>query len=955
MSSAASQVDGHATQLPAVAVPAAPDQLRLWYRALLLAAALLVLLLLDRFTYVLLDKWLLESLGHEEVFWTNFRTGALLFLWGFAGPALGIGAPALLLRLPGGWRRLILTVAVVAGLVGGLLLARQYLVFLQFGGAATFGETDPIFNRDLGFYMFSLPALWVIWTAVTVPLVLGIASSVLCAGLSWRSRRDEGPARPPLRRLVLTPFLLASLAAVGLMGALAFWLGRYELLWKDNYDASIYEGASYVDVVGWLSSLNYYYVSAAVVLAVTALVIYALVVLRREPADAEAAARDRRTLRGVAAAVVALVVADFGFAAGVGLRDNFMVQPNEPVIQLPYIERHIDATLRGYGLDDVETVNFRPNDRNDPLPAAAELLESPTLKNAPLWPGWVSYLERVLDPQHADRPLLTKGDSLVYGPVLDMLRTQEKLRTYYDFLDVDTVRYEVNGEKRMFVSSVRELPLRDPQPWLAWWGQRHLRFTHGHGLVLASTADVVGEGEPIYAAGGVPMTSEVPDLRPDNASIYYGEGASYVMAFSNVEQLGELDYATDEGLVDVVYPPAVEAGVVIDSLLKRIVLGWRAGVSVEVWFSDLINNQTRAHYFRSPLDRIERLAPFLYLDTNPYAVVDGARISWIVNGMTTSDRYPYSFTSLLGDKSSEHAFEPRPDRPVNYVRDAVKITVDAYTGAVALYPIVDEPVVRTWANVYPGLFTEAAAMPPTISGQLQYPRQLMHLQFDNIYYMYHMRDPLVFYNLEDMWDDADEVKGAILGEGDSITFSIEPRNWIAETGGVLPHAADDVQFVNSMVFTNEQALNLRAMPVVYQDGEDYGRLIVLQVPKGQFYWGPEQADSAIDQDPRISEQISWWNRTGADVLRGHTATLLIGREVLYVEPIFIRSKQNPVSQMKRVVVVFRGFAADGATLAEALENALREAEYDTGQQLVQQAADEEPREPEAAGVVPDHQ
>jgi hypothetical protein len=256
----------------------------------------------------------------------------------------------------------------------------------------------------------------------------------------------------------------------------------------------------------------------------------------------------------------------------------------------------------------------------------------------------------------------------------------------------------------------------------------------------------------------------------------------------------------------------------------------------------------------------------------------------------------------------------------------VKATVDAYTGKITLYKIADEPIIDTWANIYPALFQKGETMPAGIRAQLQYPRQLMHIQFDNVYYKYHMTDPMTFFNLEDMWDDADEVKGPILADGKAITFSIEPRLWMAETGGLLPAAVEPTQFVMSMVFTNEQALNLRAIPIVYQDGPDYGRAVVLQVPKGHFYPGPEQADAAIDQEPQISEQINWWNRTGSSVIRGHTSTLIVGNEVIYVEPLFIRSQQNPISQLKRVLVVVRGIAASGESLEVALRLALKKVE-----------------------------
>jgi len=248
----------------------------------------------------------------------------------------------------------------------------------------------------------------------------------------------------------------------------------------------------------------------------------------------------------------------------------------------------------------------------------------------------------------------------------------------------------------------------------------------------------------------------------------------------------------------------------------------------------------------------------------------------------------------------------------------VKATVDAYTGAVRFYRISDDPITRTWAGVYPDLFTPDSAMPGGVRAHLLYPVQLFHIQFDDIYKQYHMTNPIEFFNMEDAWDDADEVLGPLIDRGRAITFSTEPYHWMAETGtGSLPAAERRTQFALSMAFTNEKALNLRAIATVYQDGSDYGRIVVLTVPKAHYILGAEQADAAIDQDPIISQNITWWNRLGNDVIRGHTTTLLVGNDVIYLEPLFTRSQQNPVTQLKRVVVVFRGVPRMGATLEEA--------------------------------------
>jgi len=918
--------------LSALRLPSVPHGTTLWFRALLVATVGFALFLLDRLTVVVMDYWVLEQQGYVDVFWTNLRVGALLFAAGFALPLAAVALAPLGRPINPHARRMFTIVGVLFGLVGGYVLTGRYLEFLQLFGGKAVGEQDPVFGHDLAFYMFDLPAFGVAWFTLITVVVLGLVARLVAARLEIGPQRVAAPTLPSRLAGFLTPLSspsgIAHVAAFGLLAALGAWLARFDLLWKDNRDSAIYVGAEALDVEGFLSHLNQVTLRVLLLLALTTGAVLLLARLRRRMAAAPGAVHAAEAGRRLALMVVAVVGVELAFAGLIALRNITTVRPNEPVAQLPYIQRHIDATLRGYGLAGVERVEFLPADVGDPLPTAAELMRSATMKNAPLWPGWVSYLERVLDPQHADRVLRTGGNTMVYGPVIDVFRAQQKLRGYYDFQDVDTVRYDIGGEKRLLVSAVRELPFTDPKPWITWWGQRMLLFTHSHGVVTATADGVRGEGEPVYLSGGIPAQSAVPELALANASVYYGEGTQGVMGFTNARNIKEFDRATDEGRQETVFPPSVDAGVKVDSLLKRLVIGWRSGMPFDVWFSGMIDSSTRLHYPRPPLDRLERIAPFLFYEANPFAVVHGGQVHWMVNGMTTSDRYPYSLFEYLGDKSLSHSPTLVKQVRVNYVRDSVKAVVDAYTGRVTLYRIADEPVINTWANIYPSLFRAREAMPEGLRKQMQYPRQLLHIQFDDIYYKYHMTDPMTFYNLEDMWDDADEVKGPILSDGESITFSVEPRSWIAETGGLLPAARDArerTQFVTSMVYTNEQALNLRAIPLVYQDGADYGRVIVLQVPKGRFYLGPEQADAAIDQDPDISEQISWWNRTGSEVVRGHTSTLIVGKDVIYVEPLFIRSKQNPVSQLKQVIVVFRGHSAAAPTLEGALEKAIAKA------------------------------
>ena len=908
--------------VPSVGPPLVPDVGTLMMRLLILLWGAVGLFLLDKITILLADYWFFQSVGLEEVFWTNFWTGAVLYAIAFTVGFVGVAAAGFTNPVSRRARRFAVHAGLMLGLLGGYFLSRRFPDYLLATSGSGFGEADPVFGHDIGFYVFTLPS---VWTTIFWALSAVGAGLVFAVVYAYMGRR-EAPALE-LRRLwrvlghVASPLTLLAFAVFALLVAAAVWFTRYDVLLRDNTDSAIFTGASYVDITGLLSTVNSYTVTALVIVGVALGITYILVLLRRVVRGSPVPEWSRRA-RLVGVATLALVAVDFTFRMGILVREVVAVSPNEPVIQLEYIERHIDATLAAYDLDDLEIVPFVPNGPGDPIEPIESLLASATLKNAPLWPGFVSRLERLIDPQHADRVLLTGGDATVYAPALEIFRQQQKLRTYYDFLDLDAVRYVADGEIHMYASAVREIPLIEPQPWLAWWGQQFLLFTHGHGLVLTPVGGVTPEGEPRYAVWDIPGRTERPELDLENPSVYYGEGAGS-LAFSNVRQMMELDFPTDEGRAEVWLSPDVNAGVPINSLLKRLVFGWQSGQLFDILFSRLVGDETRVHYYRMPLDRVNRVAPFLYVDSDPWAVAVDGGITWILNGMTISDRYPYSQLDWIGDKSDERGPIPTDWARVNYVRDAVKITIDAYSGELRFYKFADEPIVNTWANVYPTLFRAREEVPAQVQEHLQYPVQLFHLQFDNIYNIYHMKDPMTFFNMEDMWDDSDEVLGPMLAEGKAITFSIEPYHWVVRTGSPLRSARGKRdQFALSMVFTPENALNLRAIPTVYMDGVDYGRILVLQVPKGHYSYGPEQADAAIDQTPEISRQFDWWNRQGMDVIRGHTSTLVIGREVIFVEPVFLRSKQNPVTQLKQVCVVFRGKAAMAPTLEEALRKAI---------------------------------
>lgn len=893
----------------------------LWARGLQLLLLFVVLMGLHGLAELLGNKWLLEELGYASVFWTNFDAGVKMFA--VFGLIFTLAA-YLPLRLvsTGGAGAWALPLALSVGVVMGMDAAGEYDVMLLGMTDTLFGQSDPIFDRDLSFFVFSLPWVWTVWGYLAQAAGLWIIASALGSMLTNRSAADSFMAR--MSTLVSAP-LKWGVVALLILAALGTWLSRYGLLLKDNSSSSVHVGASYVDINGLLSTLNYIHLTALLLL------VGSFVAMRLLGAVGQG---NWAGAKSSAQLVLVLLLIDFSFKGAVALRDQVFVAPNEPIVQLESIQHHIAATRQGARLGDIERVPYLPNGPEADLPALTEILEHPAVKNAPIWPGFSSYLERLLDPQHANRVLTAGGSTMTYGPTLETMQQAQKLRAYYRFMGVDYARYEIDGEKRIVVSGVRELPLYEPLPWLNYFGQRYMLYTHGFGLVMAPANEVTEAGGLQYVSKNIPGEYSWPETAVGNERVYYGEAAA-TMAFSNVDRMTELDFPTDDDRATMLLAEGETTAVANDSLLKRVVFGYLSGRLVDFVFSDLITDETRVHYMRRPLERLEAVAPFLYLDTNPYAVVADGEIQWMVNGLTTSNQFPYARYAELGDKSDQRSPSPVKHQFVNYVEDSVKAVLDAYTGEVTLYQASDDPVIAAWSNIYPDMFAPMSQMSSDLRAQITYPVHLFHLQFDDLYIYYHMNDPMYFFNLEDMWDDADEVLGPIIDQGKAIRFSIEPFPVMMRTGGGMPDSDLSEQYSQLLVFTPEKALNLRGIPMVYQDGEDYGKLSVLEVPKGQYVMGPEQADSIIDQDPEISAQLSLWNRRGLDVIRGHTLTLPMEDEILYVEPIFLRSQQNELTQLHRVAVVFREQVAMGRNLEEALTKVYARLNGDSNVQLAE--------------------
>jgi len=900
-------------------MPLLPDSWKMLSRLLLALTLLLIAVLVDGLSGQLFSFWFLESVGFQSVFWTNFTMQAWLFLIAGGLTFAAIAIPAFTRRITPSARKGVLWIGALLGLLHGWYISFEYLEFIMPTAAEDFGRTDPIYGLDAAFYVFDLEPLLYTMETVLIIVLGGLTSSIITAGLSESSK--ETSKKSTLGKIIAKisdPYSILLVVVGGTSLAYWIWLGRYQLLFKENFEDMTEDsgrGPEYVDVVGLFSYKNAYAVEAFSVVILTIGILYLMAASRQKNGNA------RVTRQALAAVLIVPVAIDLSFRTVVAARDYFFVLPNEPEIQLPYIQAHIDATRFAFDLERIEERTFAPRTGTDPLPEFEKVMSDPAIVSAPLWPGSALRYGRRVTPQYVQRILEAEGDMTVYAPTLEILAAQEGIRPYYGFLDVDTIGVPVNGKPTMVASAVRELPQNIRQrPWLRNWGQRSFVLTSGHGLVTMTTAGGAADGSPHYLSKGLPSKSDNPLLATTQNSIYYGEG--FVSpAFSNAIGVKENGVASGQDRAEFEYPADIKAGIVVDSLFKRLVIGYETGEFINTISSEMIGEGTRVHVLRRPLERVEAVAPFLAVDLDPYAIPADGGIKWMVNTVTSSQYYPYSGTHWFGTWSDMANTEMRHHVEMNYVRDSVKVEIDAMTGQMTFYKWLDEPVVNTWAAIYPELFRDPSTMSADVRANVQYPVELMNLQFNEVYPHYHQKDALTFFAGEDLLDDADEIVGPIRGISNAITFTQSLTPWMATPGGAMPDAQEDVQFVLSKTFTPQDPLNLRAIAMVYQYGKDYGKLSVLKLPKDFFFEGPEQADAIIDQDPVIAQEFGLWNRMGVEVIRGRTSNLIVDGELIYVEPVFIRSRQNPVPKLEKVAVVVRGRAYLSATLEGALKAA----------------------------------
>lgn len=539
------------------------------------------------------------------------------------------------------------------------------------------------------------------------------------------------------------------------------------------------------------------------------------------------------------------------------LIQRYSVEPNEVARETPYISNNIKYTREAFGLESIEAL---PYEIGNPLTAEDILENTEFFKNIRLWD---------------------------YRPLQSTYTELQELRPYYQFGQVDIDRYEIDGETRQIMLGTRELE-KSQLPNQSWVN-RNLEFTHGYGIVMNPVDEFTEDGQPVFFVKDLPPQTEIDVLKVTRPEIYYGELSNDPVFVASARD--EFSYPGDGGNIYSRYEGT--GGVILDNVFKRLAFAFRLGNS-NILLSNDINNQTRIQFHRQIQERIHKVTPFLALDGDPYNVIWNGRLMWMQDAYTISRAFPYA-TPI----NTSFGY-------VNYIRNSVKIVVDAYNGDVTYY-ITDpeDPLIRSYARAFPNLFKSFAEMPEGLQAHVRYPTDLFEIQTQQ-YLRYHMTDERVFYNQEDVWAIPKE-----LFEGDQI--DMEPYY----VNMPLP-GSNTSEYLLIQPYTPNGKTNMIAWLAARNDPENYGELIVYELPKQELVFGPSQIESRIDQEPSISQQFSLWNQEGSRIIRGNLLVLPINHNFLYVEPVYLASETSALPELKRVIVASNTRIAMEETLAEAI-------------------------------------
>lgn len=552
--------------------------------------------------------------------------------------------------------------------------------------------------------------------------------------------------------------------------------------------------------------------------------------------------------------VIMILVGLVGTGAGI-LIQNFVVSPDEINKESQYLERNIQYTQYAYQLDDVDIKAFAADNK---LTASDINANVETINNI-----------RIND----------------FDPAQQFYNQTQSIRQYYTFHDVDVDRYMINGKYTQTFLTAREI---DENKIDTSWLNRHLKYTHGYGATLSRVDKVTSSGQPDVLIGNIPPESEVKEIEITRPEIYFGELSNEYIVVNTDEK--EFDYPDGQSNKYTMYEG--KAGIKLN-FFNRVLFSIKEG-SLKLLVSSNIDSDSKIIIYRNVIDRVRKIMPHLSYEADPYMVAVDGKLYWMMDAYTTSSYYPYS-EPIDGNTGS-----------TNYIRNSVKVVVDAYNGDTNFY-VVDEkdPIATTFQKIYPTLFKSFDEMPEGLKSHIRYPNYLFEIQA-SVYAKYHMEDVNVFYQREDMWDIASEIYGM---EKKQMT----PNYYIAKLPG-----EQKAEFFNSIPFTPKSKQNMTALMVARNDGENYGQLVLYQFPKSRTIYGPEQIEAQIDQNTEISKEFSLWSSAGTKYRRGNMFIIPINTSILYVEPVYLEATNSSIPEVKRIIVAYNDKIAYEETLADCL-------------------------------------
>jgi len=843
-------------------------------RLLKVVIGLIILVSLLTASSGLFEDWLwFKDLGYTQLFWTPILSkllfqavnGTILFIF-IAGTLLSIRFAIitfvnerlrLRLRLVQDMNRPILNlsqrkvtvwllaisaivsfgVSFVAGFTG-------WLAILSFIHATPFGQLDPIFGKDLAFYFFQLPFLKTVYNAFFGPLFLLTLFTtifyIVTGVLRFRSKKvwQKGAVSLGSARQHLA-FLIGILFALKAFG---YYLDIYQLLYSVHGHVV---GAGYTDLTATLPALK---------------ILIVISILGSILSFISLASNESRLLTVPITGIFVVGLLINGIFPA--LLQSFLVIPNELSKEQPYIQHEIELTRFGYGLNKITEVDYPGN---TPITISALQSDQSTLNNI-----------RLNDAR----------------PMLQTYNQKQGIRLYYKFHDIDIDRYTVNGEYRQVMIGPREISTPDLDEKAKTFVNQYFKYTHGFGASASFANAVTSEGLPSFAIKDVPPVSEFPEFKMSEPRIYFGEMTNdWVVANTSVK---EFDYPQGSANAENSYQG--KTGIPLTPL-NKLMLSLRHATP-RFYLATQVTPASKLLVYRNIKDRVQKLAPFLTYDSDPYIVIDSGRLKWIIDAYTTSDALPYS--------------NMYSNQDYNYIRNSVKVIIDSNDGTVDFYAVDPiDPILMTYMKIFPGVFKDIASLPPSLKSHLRYPETLFNVQ-SNMLKTFHMTNSTVFYNKEDSWDIAKEL------------FETKPQN-VAPYYTIMKIPGENKpEFVLMLPFTPASSTtnsrnNMVSWMAARMDGEHYGELLLYKLPKNIEIDGPLQIESRIDQDPEISKQLSLWDQKGSSVIRGNLLALPIGGNFLYVEPIYLQSdKGGSIPEMKRVVLAYQDHLVMTDNLGSAL-------------------------------------